>query len=1135
MNIRGILGVVLLAAAASVAGTARADHAVLEGEAAMAKLPASVRAMGLWHAKWTQVTNGVEYVFARFTALYSNANKGVQQYGKNDLHIVRIEYGTAPVLMKMVESSPKTKRTSVAAKGVDALFGINGTFQCATAPLGPQLFTKTDGVIIRGGSTGTSGDGIAFKNGSKEYAFGRGFKEENTADWDSVISTEAYGLVNGSVNLSPTGNWGLAPYTFVGEAPGNVIYLFVVDGRSSDSVGMSYGTCCQLMHDFGCTEGMVFDGGGSTTMVFRKDMLPAEEMAYTQKTAADTGDYWVMNKPSDGSERAVINQLLFVAQPPPPRSIETVATVAGKKGEPGGLDVTVTSGAEASWLYAAWGDRDYGEALGDWPNRAYLAELAPGVTNLVNAPVPAGWSPSSPNLRLFLARKPDYDSEVDYLASTDGACQYMDTAYFGQSDDVYEFKVRFDKCDATFFLGSRGNGSGSYYSYFYGRAGALGMGFRCNAMTAAAPSGGVSAGPQVGVDYYVRTTMGRSEQKLEAGYSADESTWTLHSTGAADLSTIGNTYFPQWLFGANQQAGNYYSAYPFIGRMYYWRVKHAGQTVMDLIPVSRKGVGYMYDKVSGRMLANKAATPLVVGPAVTANRDDVFCEATSASPVLTWTGDRPSGAVDAGTVRVLARYASEGRVRFVVSARPAEANGTNVLYLVNGTAARKVGLVTASSEPFVVELPEAADERTVRFELRRRTGAQRCALAYIASTSGGRQHVDTGWSGDYGDAYEARYRNEGWKQDASDCYCLLGAYTEGLNNLYDIGYASKSTSVASERKLGIRFNGDVIQKGLNAYSGVDTLLVAEISSGSQHIAFGEDGGMPYGRVKTSRTDAINARRPTLYLFAEHYDRDTTAAYTDNTMWLQGRLYWLKIRHNGALVRDYVPCLQNGVAGVWDRVNGTFSASRSGTPFVAGPVVEDDTVAVWNEEAVLSAKPDACAWTPPADMPGTDAGARCAAALVADGIAPETAARLADELLYGKFAGWTRKAGLGPADLRGRAGVVLAAAYGVDAPPAAADVKLSIEEVEPIADIEGGLSLSLKVESDGFDPSKVDEDLLKAALGLSGSPSLDAASFSPDVLDVTFGEVRDGTVPVTVRPHATAGKTPATLFMRATAR
>ena len=55
---------------------------------------------------------------------------------------------------------------------------------------------------------------------------------------------------------------------------------------------------------------------------------------------------------------------------------------------------------------------------------------------------------------------------------------------------------------------------------------------------------------------------------------------------------------------------------------------------------------------------------------------------------------------------------------------------------------------------------------------------------------------------------------------------------------------------------------------------------------------------------------------------------------------KGKLYGLKIlKKNGAnfdLLRHYLPCIKNGRAGLYDKVNGTISYSFSATDFVAGP-------------------------------------------------------------------------------------------------------------------------------------------------------------------------------------------------------
>lgn len=65
-------------------------------------------------------------------------------------------------------------------------------------------------------------------------------------------------------------------------------------------------------------------------------------------------------------------------------------------------------------------------------------------------------------------------------------------------------------------------------------------------------------------------------------------------------------------------------------------------------------------------------------------------------------------------------------------------------------------------------------------------------------------------------------------------------------------------------------------------------------------------------------------------------------------WLSGA----QIRERGELVRDFVPCVSNGVAGLYDRVHGTFLPSATDTPFDVGetvvPAMADGDVLAWSD-------------------------------------------------------------------------------------------------------------------------------------------------------------------------------------------
>jgi hypothetical protein len=87
------------------------------------------------------------------------------------------------------------------------------------------------------------------------------------------------------------------PRTAVGFSQDSTkLFFFVVDGRQTGfSVGMSLFELANYMLEWGVYQGVNLDGGGSSTMVVRGQ---------------------IMNRPSDGSERAVANALMVVCTAP---------------------------------------------------------------------------------------------------------------------------------------------------------------------------------------------------------------------------------------------------------------------------------------------------------------------------------------------------------------------------------------------------------------------------------------------------------------------------------------------------------------------------------------------------------------------------------------------------------------------------------------------------------------------------------------------------------------------------------------------------------------------------------------------------------------------------------------------------
>jgi exopolysaccharide biosynthesis protein len=81
------------------------------------------------------------------------------------------------------------------------------------------------------------------------------------------------------------------PRTVIGNTADNKLILFVCDGRQALSDGATMLELAQIMKALGCVNALNLDGGGSSAMIAGGTLL---------------------NKPSDGSERAVASVVAFV-------------------------------------------------------------------------------------------------------------------------------------------------------------------------------------------------------------------------------------------------------------------------------------------------------------------------------------------------------------------------------------------------------------------------------------------------------------------------------------------------------------------------------------------------------------------------------------------------------------------------------------------------------------------------------------------------------------------------------------------------------------------------------------------------------------------------------------------------------
>ena len=111
------------------------------------------------------------------------------------------------------------------------------------------------------------------------------------------------------------------PVSGAAIAPDGRLFLIEVDGRQAElSIGLKRPEFSALMRSLGATEGLLFDGGGSSTMVVRR--------------LGDSGA-GVVNSPSDGKERPVADGLFVYSTAPVGPAVRLVARPGVVRAVPG--------------------------------------------------------------------------------------------------------------------------------------------------------------------------------------------------------------------------------------------------------------------------------------------------------------------------------------------------------------------------------------------------------------------------------------------------------------------------------------------------------------------------------------------------------------------------------------------------------------------------------------------------------------------------------------------------------------------------------------------------------------------------------------------------------------------------------
>ena len=210
----------------------------------------------------------------------SNVSITVKEYREYDsaIYVADITVSDVSYLKTALASNTYgrniTETTSNIASENNAILAINGDYYGA----------RQSGYVIRNGSLyrNSSGnrDALAImKNGEFEFV-SEGETSAETLLQNGALQVFSFGpvlLQDGSISVTENDEVGMAmasnPRTAIGYL-GKNHYVFVVsDGRTSESAGLSLYELASFMKSLGVSDAYNLDGGGSSTMVFKGEVI----------------------------------------------------------------------------------------------------------------------------------------------------------------------------------------------------------------------------------------------------------------------------------------------------------------------------------------------------------------------------------------------------------------------------------------------------------------------------------------------------------------------------------------------------------------------------------------------------------------------------------------------------------------------------------------------------------------------------------------------------------------------------------------------------------------------------------------------------------------------------------------------
>lgn len=215
-------------------------------------------------AEWnsTTLSETIKWKYYHFNDLFSS---------KQFVSVLDIDLSKSSLTIDIPYVGSGFLKTSDAAINTRAIAAINGSY-FNTSIGGSTVFFKRNGEIIKYTNSGFTpyreNAGFAINSNGKPEIIKRPNAGWASALYNTLLASGPLLLLNNEAlkQEQQAFNTNRHPRTAVGVTKDNRLIAVVVDGRHSESSGMTIEELTILMTALGCEDAMNLDGGGSSTM-----------------------------------------------------------------------------------------------------------------------------------------------------------------------------------------------------------------------------------------------------------------------------------------------------------------------------------------------------------------------------------------------------------------------------------------------------------------------------------------------------------------------------------------------------------------------------------------------------------------------------------------------------------------------------------------------------------------------------------------------------------------------------------------------------------------------------------------------------------------------------------------------------